>query len=340
MDAAMKPSHTIARLCSLLALFSLLTWCPREASAQDDEARQQYDAGVVAMEKGDCATAEEHFEKAMTLKPHFQIAGNLGACELELKKYKEAAEHLQWALKELEKESGREPEKEALTQMLERSRLQVGSVRIAVSGHAADQAKITLDGQALTKVPELLFVTPGKHTVSASAPGAEPVSVEVNAAGGETVAVALPLKEASGDPTPPPPTPEEGDEGLSTVPFWSSVAATVVFSGVGIGVLVAAGGAQSDADARRDEIRASGGDCPDNCPELISMYEDADTLYTASAGFFMFGGATLIGAVVYGVMILTDDSVVDETAVEEATLRPSFAITPDGDAFVGFSGQF
>jgi tetratricopeptide (TPR) repeat protein len=340
----MKPSHVLPRLVSSLSLLAVLVLAPARAAAQPDEASKHYDAGVTAMEGGDCATAEEHFEKAMALKPHYQIAGNLGACELELKKFKEAAEHLHWALKALESEAGREQEKEALGQMLERSRLQVGSLRIAVSGYAADQAQITLDGQALTKVPELLFVTPGKHTVAATSPGAETVSVEVSAAGGETVAVALPLKQASaapdaGTPATPPPA-EEEQGGLTTVPFWSAVAATVIFTGVGVGVLIAAGGSQSDADARRDEIRASGGGCADDCPELVSMYEDADTLYNASAGLFIFGGVCLISSVVYGVMILTEDDVVDESAVEEARLEPTFAITPNGDAFVGLSGRF
>ncbi|HHH31563.1 MAG TPA: hypothetical protein ENK57_24885, partial [Polyangiaceae bacterium] len=83
----MKRTPVSFRLAWLLMLLSLLAVAPPAAADEaTEEARKHYDAGVVAMEKGDCSAAVVEFEKAMAVKPHYQIAGNLGACEVELKK--------------------------------------------------------------------------------------------------------------------------------------------------------------------------------------------------------------------------------------------------------------
>jgi tetratricopeptide (TPR) repeat protein len=333
-------SRPLAQLVALWSLLALSTGAPSDAFAQEEEARKQYDAGVSAMEAGDCKSAEAHFEKAMALKPHYKIAGNLGACELELKEYREAAEHLHWALKELQSEAGREQEKEALTQMLERSRLQVGSLRVAVSGYGADRAQIALDGAPIEGATDLVFVAPGNHQVTATAPGAAEVRVQVTAAAGETVAVALPLKEAASV------APADGDDGdeeeesglaYASTAFWSSLGATGLFAIIGTVLLVRGGSLQDDADARRDEIRSAGGDCADDCPELVDMYAEADSNYDGAVGSFVVSGVFLVASGVWGALWLARD---DDEAPADAALGPSIAITPQGDGFVGLRGRF
>ena len=300
---------------------------PSDAAADDAvvQARAHFQKGAAAMEAGDCVSAESHFEKALALHKHYQIAGNLGACELELKKYKEAAEHLQLALVELRREQGRAEQLATVEQMYERTRLHVATVRIAVDGPGAADAIVIVDGEEVAAAGAV-FVTPGKHRIAARTAAAEASEVTVSVAAGETVAVALSL-----EPTAAPATADEADD-ESSIPIipilmWSSYGLAVVATGVGAGTFAAGSVAQSDADTCRAEPRSG-------CFALVDMYEEAAGYYNASVVSFAVGGAAAVAGTVFLVMDLMSDEG-DEPAVGVVPLQ----LTEDA-AVLGVSGRF
>jgi hypothetical protein len=84
------------------------------------------------------------FLQAWRLKQHYQIAANLGRAELKLRKYRDAAEHLTYFLREA---SAVGPdERKAAQAMLDEARAKVGALTIIVDRPGA---VVLVDGVAI-----------------------------------------------------------------------------------------------------------------------------------------------------------------------------------------------
>ncbi|WP_437932637.1 PEGA domain-containing protein [Sorangium sp. So ce291] len=99
-----------------------------------------------------------------------EIAGELGLCELELRKYRDAAEHLTWSL---------ERDWALPSQLQERfltgqRKAAFYVVELVLSVDPPD-AEILIDGQKIGRTARTykLFLEPGRHMVRARAPGRE-----------------------------------------------------------------------------------------------------------------------------------------------------------------------
>jgi hypothetical protein len=141
---------------------------PGETSAMTEKARELYNQGLTALNKGHVAEAHASFLAAWSLKKHSQIAGNLGAAEMQLGRYREAAEHLSYYLREAPKT--KEKERQSALSLLTEARKHVGSIRITVEPAGAD---VFVDGAPVGKAPleHEVFVDPGKRTVEARLDG-------------------------------------------------------------------------------------------------------------------------------------------------------------------------
>ncbi|HMA93178.1 MAG TPA: PEGA domain-containing protein [Polyangiaceae bacterium] len=95
-----------------------------------------------------------------------QVAALLGQTELALEKYREAAEHLSFALRDSNQS---EPAKrhEEIATLLARAKAKVGTLQIRVN---APSAEIAIDGELIGKAPfeSEHFVEPGRHQLRAS----------------------------------------------------------------------------------------------------------------------------------------------------------------------------
>ncbi len=329
----MATTHWLRALGAPLAASWLMLAAP--AAAQDDyetvEAREQFNLGVKAMEAGDCAAAIPHFEQAYGFHEHYQIAGNLGACQLELGRYAEAAEHLSLALEQHERDGSPADAREALEQMRDEAMRHVGVLRVSLSGQRSSDVRLTLDGAPIDPDTSV-FVAAGEHRLEAHArdASAEPVSATLAAGDKLTVAMTLVARRAA----PPASTAIDaasGDEGVDALPIamWSSYGVALVATGVGIGFLAAGIAEQDEADARRDALRREG-DCMARCPELVQRYAAADTNYNTAGVLFGVGAA----AAVAGTILLIIDAVDDEP---EVAVVPTFSVTEAG---IGVKGKF
>src|SRR6185369_11615173 len=80
--------------------------------------------------------AEPLFQQAWALKHSYDIGGNLGIAELKLGKYRDAAEHLSYALKTFPA-NGKGPHRDLIQESLGKAKAQVAMVTIEVNQKGA-----------------------------------------------------------------------------------------------------------------------------------------------------------------------------------------------------------
>ena len=91
-DAVRKTS------CVFFGIVCLLMSQVARAADAEADSKRLYAKGIAAQQAGDQKAARAAFAAAWKLRPHFKIAGNLGAVESELGLYREAAAHLDAAI--------------------------------------------------------------------------------------------------------------------------------------------------------------------------------------------------------------------------------------------------
>ncbi|WP_437761664.1 PEGA domain-containing protein [Sorangium sp. So ce281] len=143
-------------------------------------------------------SVEAELESAWELNPTFDVAYNLGNTEYQLKKHKEAAKYLSFALRNWLLLKGVAKLKPNAEKWLAESRAQVGALKVSVTVAGADAL---VDGKGLGRAPleGEVFVDPGEHRVEATHLDYEPASQTVGVAKGATAEVKLaitPVKAA------------------------------------------------------------------------------------------------------------------------------------------------
>src|SRR5262245_21625199 len=133
----MRPSHRFFASCLALAVVTAPALRSYAADPVADEALTKkaaalYDEGVAAYRKSKWAAARASFLASWALKKHWQIAGNLGDCELKLGLYRDAAEHLSFFLRTMP-----QPTEEA-EKLLQQAREKTSRLAIRVDTDGAD----------------------------------------------------------------------------------------------------------------------------------------------------------------------------------------------------------
>ena len=307
----MRPTQLALSLGLVLATLGLPTGgaaqpIPTSKAAPVDDAARLYQEGNDLYKKKDYPGAEAKYVAAWALAKTFDVAANLGLVELELKKYREAAEYLAFSLRNAPP-SAKPAQRDSTRQALEEAKKHLCTVRLALSPPGA---MLTVDGQ--TVAPEMaaaeLFVLPGKRTIAATHPDREPASTSLEAAAGTTADATLTLKEKAkidalplptATATAPPPT-------RSALPIFVLGGAAVVALGVGVGLNVSAASDDGKVRTTSEEILGKKGSCVPGatnfdarCPALESQARSAQTLSGASVGLMVGAGVLAGGALVY-----------------------------------------
>lgn len=140
---------------------------PASGEASPSDAARLFEEGSAAAKQNQWEKARVAFQKAWTLKKHWQIAANLGRAELMLKRYRDAAEHLAYFLRE----SPANPEDRKMVQgLFDQARARVGELKITVNEPGA---LVLVDGAVVGTSPlkEPVFVDPGRKQVEAALDG-------------------------------------------------------------------------------------------------------------------------------------------------------------------------
>ena len=290
---------------------------PTDAS---DKADELHNEGLAAGNAGKLDLALQKLTEAFALKQSYDIAGNLGALELAMKKYADAATHLSFSLRVYPRN---QEEKKKLTQkkFAEASK-HVAALNLTV---AIDGATVKLDGNNVDSrdLAHPIFVDPGKHVVTASAPNhidaVESVTVKVQ----ETTEVQL-------SPTPIVSPPSNGPNPV-VLGIGFGVAGASAIAGA---VMFAVGsGQQSDAEALEQQLIAAGGCSTAPCTEVGDAFGTADASYTSGGWLLMGAVIVALGTGVYA-LVGGDD---EPTRAPVVSIWP--VVSPEG-AGLGILGAF
>jgi hypothetical protein len=248
------------------------------------------------------AEAEAAYQAAWDIRKSFDIAGNLGDCELHVGQPREAAEHLAYSLAHTP--AGATPQqKDALNQRLQEARRQVGTLHVRTSPSGA---AVLIDGRPVEDLPNgLVFVDPGARTVEARLQGYGTARKTIDAPAGSEQDVALTLSAVvtppptSTAPTPPPPGPNK----ILLVTGGVTAGAAIVTGAALLGVAAAKG---STVSSLQTQIQQDGG-CASatgggNCADLRSTASSKRTLGNAGLWTLVAGGGVGVATLVYGLV--------------------------------------
>lgn len=171
---------------------------PAQAAAASAEADKLFADGKAALEKREFTKARDLFEKALAKKRTTEIVAHLAATEMQLNRYREAAEHLDLFLREAT--DATTEDRQYAQGLLDDCKKKIGTATVQLS---VSDAQVTLDGKAVapTALTGTIFVNPGKRVFEAKAQGYKSTRQEIDFAPGTTRTVALMLVK---DAAPPP----------------------------------------------------------------------------------------------------------------------------------------
>lgn len=245
--------------------------------------------------------AEPLYRAAFELRQSYDIAGNLGVAEFRQNKYRDAAEHLAFALKSFPV-TGKPAARDTLEQTFNKAKAEVGTVTIQVN---VNGAQIAIDGRPVGTSPLAgsVFVEPGSREIEASLAGHEPSRQKVEVAKGSTQEVSLKLEVKKEKVALEKPRlvvrPKPWAPGLEW--YIAGGAAAVVGLGVGVGFTIAANGASADAEEIRGQVGGQSA-CANQaatgsgqCAALYGSVENQGTFSSAAVAGFVVGGVFALG---------------------------------------------
>ena len=282
-----------------------------------EQARELMRSGNARYRNGDLQGAHDLYEHAFRAAKSFDVACNLGRTEMELQRYRDAAEHLDYCVRFHILSSKPEMmlnEQEAREQ-LRAAKARVGSLWISVEPSGAE---IWVDSRWMGRAPlgAPLFVEPGPHLIRASSPQFRDASERTEVSAGTEQTLKLELSSSpSGSfstsltPTPPPASAvEESQRQRSTwgVVPWLSGGLALVGIGVGSGFLLVAANKNSD---KQDILSAlpESRPCGENTPhvnECARVRDLAGEARTAQAIGYTSLGVGVAAAATTAVLLL------------------------------------
>jgi PEGA domain len=320
--------HTtlLQRTCALGAA-AIVLWAPTVARAVEpspdamEQSSALYQQARALQVRAKWAEAEAAYQAAWELRHTFDIAGNLGDCELHVGQPREAAEHLSYALKNVP--AGVLPEQSsALKRMLKEAQAQIGTLRVTVN---VAGAHVFVDGRAVDDPAGEVFVDPGTRTIEARVTGYSPAQQTLEVRAGTSERVELTLAAIR----------------RSVVPgaILGGVAGAALVTGIGV---FAAGRAKaSTAQGVYEMISRAGNSCvtgasndDPRCGGLQSTASTSNTLQRAGVGLWIGAGATAAAALLYFTLPSPSSGKPSDGALRVAPTASS------GAAGLVFSGTF
>jgi len=298
-------------MASLTALPSLsLAQAPQAASSENnDRARSLFRQGAAAMKDGKYADARKALQEAWNIRRTYDVAAILGQAELELKLYRDAAEHLDFALKNIApRESAETLEK--IKTGLQTAKQHVAELRVSVS---EPNAQVTVNGHQVGTSPlaSSLFVASGPQTVEARRHSDGVAIQSVEAAIGSSYSIDLVIPEhkpgspASGLGSTSATTilPSDRSEQPSLVPVFIGGGLALAGAAIGIGYVVAASSNKGDVDAFQSkngpDACSTGAAAASECEAQSRTAERLDSQRNVSTAAFVIAGAAAVGTAAY-----------------------------------------
>jgi hypothetical protein len=235
---------------------------------------------MLAMDAEDYERAAQLLTEAWNARRSYDVASVLGQVELELERYRDAAEHLDYALRDYAPGASRDVLKK-IEDGFATASAKVSALRITVSASRAD---VLVDGKAIgvSPLPSSIFVDPGTHVVTALLGRSSSEKMQVTTTAGARYDINLELREGqvppSSETVPGAPARDPAQKHpKSIVPIIVGSAVSAVGLTLAIGFGTAAHGASTDVDDMRKRLGHSGCSSsqtlPSDCSRLADTYD-------------------------------------------------------------------
>lgn len=303
-----------------------------DATTLTDQARELFDKGVKAIDEKQWPQAHESLLAAWQIKPHWQIAVNLGVVEMKLGKSRDAAEHLAFYLREAP--TDRKEERARAQAQLKEAQKKIATVRIVVD---VDGADMIIDNKPFGKSPVSgpVYFDPGVHGIEARVGDDRRTgeAVILNAGDIGSVTLTIPPPRAAPAPTPsqaaaarpsaatatanlpaaadeppltptgPPVTaPNKGSNAIAIVGLSTTIVALgagIVFLGVSSAKGTIATNAGRTLDATEGSTVCDNASLAMPCDTLDDLFAERDTYLTAGVWSLVAAGAFGGGTAIY-----------------------------------------
>lgn len=278
-------------------------------SDQLDDAPTKAAAESIARGKKEYAAGHHQqaysaFRSAWEAHKSAKLACLLGQVELDLEKYRDAAEHLTTC-------SARYPLPEQGLKELQRAKSHVATLELT----APVGASVQVDGISVGSAPlaQPLFLEPGDHEVLVQLDGYESRSERFTAVAGDSLVKRIDFKPKASEPPPvstlakpPADSPEETGTSMKTIALIGGGVATV-------GFVIAGAVLRVNADSAKDErerLKGQVDDCSNSTSTLCSDILRAHNDYVDSGNMsnIMFGIGAGFAVLTVGAYFLWPDS--------------------------------
>ena len=142
------------------------------------------------VKQGKSPEARVEYQAALEARKSYQAAGNLGSLEVALGFYRDAAEHLSFAVEHAAPSGTTPAQLEKAKLRLRDAKKHVAEVKIGVKVAGAE---VLVDSLSVGAAPleDSVFLEPGSHVIEVSCAGLETVKLRVDVAADSSTTVAL-----------------------------------------------------------------------------------------------------------------------------------------------------
>ena len=274
-----------------------------------DRADELVKRALVLGDKDRYADAAPLLREAWGLKRSYDIAANLGIIEAALNEWRNAAEHIAYALKTFPA-NGKPEHRKLLEDTLASALPRIATLAIKVN---VDRAEVFVDGKSVGLAPlaDVVFLEPGTRKIEARLPGYDTAIQAVEAVKGGSSETALTLRQTAAPPlgtAPPLRTEDPPPDPSRRVVIGVGVGAAAVALGLGVAFTVVANGKADDASTMRGNLAKiqpnACGSTPaaTDCQTLHGLWSDRATFGNAAAWSFI--GAGVLGVATVGFALL------------------------------------
>jgi tetratricopeptide (TPR) repeat protein len=232
------------------------------AGNQTDRSRELLRQGIAELEAERFESARSLFAQAFELRQTYDVAALLGQAELELARYRDAAEHLDYALRNFP------PSESASLHAKLKTGLDTAKKHVSSLSVVVDQpgSAVLLDGAKLGVAPldRDVFVMPGRHHLEVQLAGRSETR-ELDLSAGATREVEIELGAQPSAPTPAPhadpprgPLATNAGSGPSLVPVYIGAALTGIGLATWVGFGIAASNDRDEAENFKNQLGSGG----------------------------------------------------------------------------------
>ena len=269
---------------------------PAESQDENEAARRHFLEGEAAFNANKPEEARALFLKAWGIRRTYDVASGLGQTELALGLVRDAAEHLDFAIRNYPPQLSRDGLRH-IQEGFARAQRQVATLHMKVNRVGAE---VLVDRELVGRTPLTapLFLNPGPHTIEVSDEQDRVVRNVVTTVGTEQV-----LTIDLGGLRPAPADSSRHPRKMNLLPLFIGGGLTIVGASIGAGFARAADKKYDRVFSLRAALApgacAEGAPPDSRCAELKAAADDHRRDRTISTTAFVFAGAALVATASY-----------------------------------------